>query len=113
MVENKISDMFIDLATLYPVHMSSNQEVALKMLCNNDEELVKEYMKQQENYRKCFYNYCNAVLHFNSFVATNVRKLGIERCIELWSNDKIQFYCCECYKIYASDMRLFNKLKKV
>lgn len=55
---------------------------------------------------------CGIKLDFQDFCTSN-QEMNKSRAIELWNNDRIEFYCCSCYKALRSDVETRQRSQEI
>ncbi len=59
---------------------------------------------QKYKERICFH--CKKKIDIADYFVTNKSKYPIEKLIQLWEHDKLEFYCCLCYDRYLKSENL-------
>ncbi|TXT67545.1 MAG: hypothetical protein BAJALOKI1v1_70036 [Promethearchaeota archaeon] len=59
-----------------------------------DSSLSEKVSFAREREHTCFS--CNKTLTFDEYNSINLHEFSQEQLLDLWSNDFIRFYCCEC-----------------
>ncbi|MFX1338137.1 MAG: hypothetical protein ACFFDK_05985, partial [Promethearchaeota archaeon] len=54
--------------------------------------------------RLCFH--CKKYIDIGDYFVTNKSLYDIERLIQLWEDDRLEFYCCLCYDRYLENENL-------
>lgn len=86
----KNTTKFIFTSSIIP---EFNDQDIFKSLKEQIKKLYPEYYKKV---RQCIS--CGWKLFFDDYIITNLFKESFKKLIKLWMNDKIEFYCCFCYR---------------
>lgn len=108
-----------------------------KWLKEEEKKEIQEKKEIEIRNKKCSNNECRNTVDFNICYSNfekkfygkidikkesdlEKRKLIMRKFKEFWTNPKVSFFCCSCYKKYEEEMkerkkhkRLINKVKRI
>jgi len=68
--------------------------------CKEIERIFKEHSIPEKNCPRTRYS---TRIHFTLFILKNIFNYRFERLLSLWTDKRVRFLCCDCYKEVMND----------